>query len=374
MLVPSLGGMVPSTEARMQEIEEEIRRTPYNKATQKHLGVLRAKLAKLREEAARPKGPRREGAGVRKAGDGTVALTGYPSVGKSTLLNVITEASSQVGEYDFTTLRAVPGMLAHRGAKIQLLDLPGLAEGAARGRGRGREVLSQARIADLLLLIVDVERADPGPLLRELYDGGLRLNETPPRVSVHRTDRGGLTVAFSVRQTRLDEETVRAVAREWGLLNGEIVLQEDLDLERLVDCFAANRVYVPAILVLNKIDLITGKALARLRQDLTGWTVVPISAKEEDGIEALIETVYARLSFIRVYLRPRGQKEASETPVILRAGATVEAVCRLLHGKFIERFRHAEVSGPSARFPGQRVGLDHTLQDGDVLSIATRPG
>ncbi|MEE9173567.1 MAG: GTPase, partial [Thermoplasmata archaeon] len=123
--------MVPSTDARMQEIEEEIRRTPYNKATQKHLGVLRAKLAKLREEAARPKGPRREGTGVRKAGDGTVALTGYPSVGKSTLLNVITEASSRVGEYDFTTLRAVPGMLAHRGARIQLLDLPGLAEGAA---------------------------------------------------------------------------------------------------------------------------------------------------------------------------------------------------------------------------------------------------
>lgn len=374
MLVPSLGGMVPSTEARIQEIEEEIRRTPYNKATQKHLGVLRAKLAKLREEAARPKGPRQDGTGVRKAGDGTVALTGYPSVGKSTLLNVITEASSQVGEYDFTTLRAVPGMLAHRGARIQLLDLPGLAEGAARGRGRGREVLSQARIADLLLLMVDVERADPDPLLRELYDGGLRLNEAPPRVSVHRTDRGGLTVAFSVLQTHLDEETVRAVAREWGLLNGEIVLQEDLDLERLVDCFAANRVYVPAILVLNKIDLITGKALERLRQDLKGWTVVPISAKEEDGIGALIETVYERLSFIRVYLRPRGQKDASEAPVILRAGATVEEVCRLLHGKFVERFRHAEVSGPSARFRGQRVGLNHTLQDGDVLTIATRPG
>ncbi len=367
-------GTLSSPEAKIQEIEEEIRRTPLHKATEKHVGRLRAKLAKLREEAKRPKGPRQEGVGVRKAGDATVAIAGYPSVGKSTLLNLITEATSQVGDYDFTTLRAVPGILAHRGAKIQLLDLPGLTEGAARGRGRGREVLSQARIADLLLLMVDVERSDPGPLLREVHDGGLRPNEAPPRITVHKKDRGGLTVIQSVQQTDLGEETVRAVAREWGLVNGEIVLQEDLNLERVVDFFAANRVYLPAVLVLNKTDLITPRALARLQQGLGGWTVVPISAKEETGIDALIETVYGRLSFIRVYLRPRGQRDASEEPVILRGGATVADVCRLLHRAFIERFRHAEVSGPSARFRGQRVGLDHALQDGDVLSIATRPG
>lgn len=358
----------------MREIEEEIRRTPYNKATQKHLGRLRAKLARLREEAARPKGSRREGPGLRKAGDATVALAGYPSVGKSTLLNLITEAASQVGDYDFTTLRAVPGILAHRGAQIQLLDLPGLTEGAARGRGRGREVLSQARIADLALLMVDVERPDPEPLVRELRGGGLRLNEAPPRVAVHRADRGGLKVSFTVSQTDLDEDTVRAVAREWGLLNGEIVVQEDLTLERLVDHFAGNRVYLPALLVLNKIDLVGEATLAHIQEDLREWAVMPISAKEESGVEALIETVYGRLSFIRVYLKPRGKRDISDEPVILRSGATVEDVCRLLHRGFVERFRYAEVRGSSARFQGQRVGMDHTLQDGDVISIVTRPG
>lgn len=370
----SLKGPLPSAEDRIREIEEEIRRTPYNKATQKHLGRLRARLARLKEDAARPKGGGGDREGLRKAGDATVALAGYPSVGKSTLLNLITEATSQVGEYDFTTLRAVPGILSHRGANIQLLDLPGLTQGAAQGRGRGREVLSQVRTADLLLFMVDVQNSDPLPLISELRAGGIRINEAPPRVTIRRTDRGGLGVVLAVRQTELDEETVRAVAREWGLFNGEVVVQEDLRLERLVDHLAGNRIYVPGLIVLNKIDLVGRDIVAGIRANLEGWTLLPISAKEEVGIEALIETIYARLSFIRVYLKPRGQRDASEEPVILRDGATVADVCGLLHRDFVDRFRHARVWGPGARFPGQRVGMDHALRDGDVLTIATRPG
>lgn len=363
---------MPSQAERIREIEEEIRRTPYNKATRKHLGRLRARLARLREATVRPKGTGREGGGLRKAGDATVALAGYPSVGKSTLLNVITEATSRVGDYPFTTLRAVPGLLAHRGAKIQVLDLPGLTEGAARGRGRGRQVLSLVRIADLLLLMVDVERPEVEGLLAELHAAGVRVNETPPRVAVRRLDRGGLQAAFSGPQSELDEETVREVAREWGLINAEVGVHEDLTLRRLIDHLAGNRVYVPGLVVLNKIDILDDDAVAGILRKLKDWTVRPISAKDEIGIEALIETLYARLSFIRVYLKPPGRKDVTEEPMILKEGATVSDACRLLHRDFVEGFRHARVWGPSARFPGQRVGIDHALSDGDVLSIAAR--
>ena len=151
-------------EDRSREIEEEIENTKYNKATQHHIGKLKAKLAQLREkvETRRKSKGRGLGFGVRKTGHATVVMVGLPSVGKSTLINRLTNASSRIGAYDFTTLEVVPGMMSYEGVNFQLLDLPGLITGAAGGKGRGREVLSMVRNADLVLIVLDVTRIKSG--------------------------------------------------------------------------------------------------------------------------------------------------------------------------------------------------------------------
>ncbi len=360
-----------STEDRIKEIEEELRRTPHNKATEKHIARLKARLAKLREISRKPKKARTTKA-LRKSGDATVALVGLPSVGKSTLLNRITEAKSRVGDYDFTTLAAVPGLLNHRGARIQVLDLPGLTRGASAGRGRGREVLSQVRIADLLLMMIDVTNPDLATLVSELHASGIRVNQEPPRISLHRKERGGIDVNSTVQQAELEAETMREVLREWGIVNADLVVQENLTLTRLVDFLAGNRAYVPGMVVLNKVDLLTAHEVEAMVRDLGSWGVAPISAKTGQGLEELLQEVYLRLSLVRVYLRPPGGDVNRQRPLVLKKGASVSEVCRLVHRDLLRNFRHAEVWGKSAKFPGQRVGLNHTLEDGDTVSIMAR--
>ena len=76
---------------------------------------------------------------------------GFPSVGKSTFLSKITKTKSEVAAYSFTTLTAIPGVLEYGGAEIQVLDLPGIIEGASEGKGRGRQVISAAKVGRVFL-------------------------------------------------------------------------------------------------------------------------------------------------------------------------------------------------------------------------------
>ena len=129
---------------QIKDIEHEMNRTQKNKATESHLGRLKGKLARLRSQLIEasaggggPKGPHFE---VKKSGDVRVALIGFPSAGKSTLLGKVTKTKSETAAYEFTTLTCIPGVIHYKGTEIQLLDLPGIVEGAAEGRGRGKQV------------------------------------------------------------------------------------------------------------------------------------------------------------------------------------------------------------------------------------------
>ena len=108
------------------------------------------KLARLRAQLLEPTPGAGSGGGsgfdVSKSGDARIALVGFPSVGKSTFLSKITKTRSEVAAYSFTTLTAIPGVLEYGGAEIQILDLPGIIEGAAEGKGRGRQVISAAKV------------------------------------------------------------------------------------------------------------------------------------------------------------------------------------------------------------------------------------
>ena len=185
-------------EDQIKELEDELQKTPYNKATSKHIGRVKAKIARLRDEAvnrAMKSGGGGEGYSVKKSGDATVVLVGFPSTGKSTLLNQLTGAESEVAAYEFTTLTVVPGAMEYKGAKIQILDIPGLIAGAAMGKGRGKEVIGVVRSADMIVILVDVfNQGHVDVLMKELYDAGIRINKPRPDITIKKTSHGGIRV------------------------------------------------------------------------------------------------------------------------------------------------------------------------------------
>jgi small GTP-binding protein len=355
---------------KIQAIEEEMKRTQVHKHTEHHVGLLKAKLAKLKAEQETAQRSRQGGKGfeLRKGGDCTVVLIGLPSVGKSTILNRLTNAKSKVAGYAFTTLTVVPGLFDHNGARIQILDLPGIIAGAATGAGRGRRVLSVARNADLILLVLDVFQPDQvGVLKKELYEMGIRLNTRPPNVTIERSSSGGLGITTTCNLAKLTESTVRGILNIYKV-HGSVIIREDITDDQLIDVVAGNRRYIPALTVLNKIDLVSDKFIAEARRR-AAEDFIPISADKNVNLDQLKDTIYERLNFIRVYLKPRNGPPDLQEPLIVAAGATITDVCAKIHRGFGGGAKYAFVSGTSVRFSPQRVGMDHVVQDRDIVTI-----
>ena len=352
-------------EEEIERLEEEIKNTPYNKATEHHIGKLKAKLARLKEEAKKRRAPKGHGFFVKKAGDASVAIIGPPSVGKSTLLNKLTNAKSKVGSYGFTTTQIIPGMMEYDGCQIQLLDLPGIIYGASEGKGRGREIIAMARVVDLLLIMVDVFTVNEiDYIVRELKNAGIRINEKPPDVIIKKKDRGGINIEFAKKCSKLSYETAKAIILEY-MSNADVIIRDDITDEQLIDAILGNRVYLPAIVAVNKVDMDRD-----VKVDVDIDTIY-ISAETGEGLEELKREIFEKLELVRVYLKPEGGK-VEEKPMVLRKGATIKDVCLNLHRDFVRNFRYAIVTGPSASFPRQRVGLGHEIMDGDVVTIISR--
>jgi len=359
-----------SSQDRVQELELELSKTKYNKRTQKAIGILKAKIAQLKEKQQSGSGSKTYGFAVSKTGDATVILVGFPSVGKSTLLNTLTGTKSEVAAYAFTTLSVIPGLLKHKSAKIQILDVPGIVEGAASGRGRGKEVLQMTRNADLVIILLDIFHPEHLPVIkRELHDTHLRINEIKPDVSITRKERGGLDIGTTVKLTRINHETIEGICREFRINSAQIVIRDDITQDQLIDAIQKNKRYVPAITVVNKMDLASDKV-----QQITRLTHadLAVSGVTGENIEELKELIYSKLNFIRVYTK-EARKEADMTePLIMKSGAAIRDVCDKLHKDFVKKFRFARIWGLSAKFDGQKVALKHMLIDNDIVEIHVR--
>lgn len=358
-----------SLDEDIKAIEDEIRNTPYNKATSHHIGRLKAKLARLKEESQKRASQKGGGEGysVKKAGDATVVLVGYPSVGKSTILNKLTGTQSPVADYDFTTLEVVPGTLIHNHANIQVLDLPGMVRGASSGRGRGKEVISVIRNADLVVFVIDAFQIDQLDILKnELHDAGIRINTKIPDMKVIRKSKGGVEINTTV-DLKFETDIIKSILKEYKIHNAQVLIRESVNIDEFIDGLLGNRNYIKAVTVINKMDLIDDNVMLNIKGKFPDALL--ISAEKDVSLDILKNEIFRQLDFIRIYMKPQGQPADLEEPLIVQNGMNVGNVCDKLHRDFRSKFRYAQIWGKSAKHEGQRAGLDHVLLDGDILTI-----
>jgi ribosome-interacting GTPase 1 len=120
---------------------------------------------------------------------------------------------------------------------------------------------------------------------------------------------------------------------------------------------------LPAALAAAKADEADAGAVERLKAAFPRLEVVAVSVLDDASLDRLRDLLWGLTGLVRVYLRD------DEEPVALRPPVMVEDVADSIHHELGARCEGARVWGPSARFPGQRVGRTHELRDGDSVEI-----
>jgi small GTP-binding protein len=298
-------------------LEEMLSIIPKHKGTDHIRADYRRQISKLKTESKTQKGGSIHVSAYRinKEGAGQIVVLGPTNVGKSALLNALTNASPEVAETPYTTWNPTPGMMLVDNVQIQLIDTPPLDREYLEP-----EFIDLIRRADLLLLMLDL-------------------------------------------QTHPDQQLEQAIE----ILRQNRIIPEHLKERITVDQYVW---YVPAIVLANKCDDESLDEICQIFQELIAdeWPTLSVSAKTGRNLDLLRQTVFEQLDLIRVYSQAPGEEADFTEPVVLKKGATLEDFAKEIHKDFYEKLKFAKVWGSTA-FEGQMVQRDYILQDGDVVEL-----
>ena len=250
---------------------------------------------------------------IPKSGDGRIVLFGITNVGKSTLMNAITNTDVKTGDYLHTTREALAGTLEYEDLKIQIIDLPGFLD-FKEDWVISRQIVRVARTSDAILLVIDLSMD-----IKRQYK-------------------------FLIDQLR----------------NAKLMEDESSSIYKLG-------------IIATKGDLSGSKKNYELLRSITSIPMIPIAMNKPDSLNALKKYLYETLDVIRIFTKPpRG--DPTKSPFICPSGTTIYQLSGKIHKDFLNNFRYAKIWGNSAEFPGKRVGLAHELLDKDIVEITLNRG
>jgi len=155
----------------------------------------KALLAEIEDTRVRSRAVQRDSIAVRREGAAQVALVGPPNVGKSSVLQALSDIQIRTGDFAFTTLRPVPAIARIEGVLVQLVEIPGLIGGATEDRGGGRALLGVLRSADAIV-----------------YCGRAGSDPAELRTVINEVTTAGIEKASVLAVTRADEVSVDPVS------------------------------------------------------------------------------------------------------------------------------------------------------------------
>ncbi|MHA1670656.1 MAG: GTPase [Promethearchaeota archaeon] len=372
---------------KIKRLEEFLSLVPKHKATERIVALNKTRLAKLKREQEDKKerakaGKKTSPFSIKREGIQIILVSDYhaPGVGKTSILNLLTGAAkSKIGK--FTVLPEI-GIYKEQKIKFQLVDMPSIMIGASNGVGNGKEILSQIRSCDLIVMCVDLSRNvdDQVSLIeKELAESNIRINMLPPPILIEKTGSNKIQVFYLTKEaknvTELSElsEKIKEIVYESGVRNAIVKIYGNISLDQIVDALNPSVVYKKVVILGTKGDLPhTQDAFEDLkkRYSIKYPLILGSSAKKKEFTPDFGKVVLDFLKKIKVFTCHKGV--IAEKPLILDSNVSVRNVAIKIHRSFYEKFDHAVVIREGAKQHRKKVGLDYEIEDNDIIELFTK--
>ncbi len=307
--------LAKTLEEKIEKLKKMLSVAPKHKSSENLIAHLKTRLKKFLEQQEKAKKSGKSSRiGIKKL-EMQAVLIGFANSGKSSLLSILTNAHPEISSFGtkFTTLHSIIGMMPYQGTQIQLIEIPAI-DSDFYDRGI-------VHTADSILILIrnleELKRIEP-----------ILPTKSKRMIIVTKSD------LLSESEKRKLEATLKSKYKNYEF----VLISVKKELEK--------------------------RAISR---DITAKS----DLKDSSEIASLKEKIFKSFNKIRVYTKePR--KEKSENPMVLEPETSIKEVAEKILKGFSEKVKETKIWGPSSKFSGQKVGLQHKLKDLDIVEFKTR--
>ncbi|ARM75135.1 TGS domain-containing protein [Acidianus manzaensis] len=330
-------------EEKIKAIQDFLSYVPKHKGTENLVYWAKRRLAELREESEKQR-KKSKGGGysffIEKEGAGQVLVLGREEL-KNEIVRKLTNIKQDPRDFP------VPAMTFYEDVGIQLVNPPPII---LDSRLIVSKIIGLIRNADSLLIVVN-DKNEFMKFKDFLESNNIILGKPKGKVVLEklRSEKEGIRIVMMGKLVNTNENEVRKYLMDFGIKSAIVKIFGEATLDDVEKSLFEAITYKPTVVVSNTKFVYPG---------------VDVISPYENIQKYLFES----LDVIRVYTKEPGENPTKD-PLTLKRGSTILDLARKLHTSLSENFRYARIWGKSAKFPGQKVGEDHLLEDKDIVEI-----
>jgi hypothetical protein len=243
-----------------------------------------------------------------------------------------------------------------------------------KGKKTGKSSRIGIKKADMQAVIIGKTNSGKSSLLKVLTNAEPKISQNKFATS---SPIIGMMSHDSVQIQLIEIPAIESEFYDKGIVyTSDVILILINSLDEINEIEKNLKTQAKKIIVFNKIDKLDSKEKRKIKENLKSkyrnYKFILVSTKTQENLDELKNLIFQGFDKLRIYTKEPSEETNRKKPMILNPNSTIKDVAEKILKGFSNKIKQTKIWGPSSKFPGQVVGLNHKLKDLDIVEFKTR--